>query len=320
MSLVPSLCDPPPPSEPIPSSAPLLPDLSPTFLPCDSPHQPCPHRLEAISLRQQAHYYKAMHLRARQREDALQQQIDQLQAQIRDLRHRLFGRRSETHHAPDSLLPDDPQAELPATAATDTPTATTDTPPTPPTGQPPRRPRGQRRGSPGHGRRDYSHLPTTEDISVLPDDQCRCQRCGQPFADFPGCDDTTVLEVEVKAHRRLVHRHRYRPTCTCGVHPGVVTAPPPPRLIPKSPFGVSLWVHVLLDKYLFQRPTQRLLADWRSHGLDLAEGSVTGGLRQLLPLFEPLYDALVERSQQQTLWHADATRWLVFASVEGKVG
>src|SRR5262249_39578254 len=30
--------------------------------------------------------------------------------------------------------------------------------------------------------------------------------------------------------------------------------------------------------------------------------------------------ALVERSQQQTLWHADETRWLVFASVEGKVG
>ena len=93
-----------------------------------------------------------------------------------------------------------------------------------------------------------------------------------------------------------------------------------PRLIPKSPFGVSIWVHVLLDKYLFQRPTQRLLADWRSHGLDLAEGSLTGGLQQLLPLFEPLYAALIARSQQQTLWHADETRWLVFVSVEGKVG
>ena len=28
----------------------------------------------------------------------------------------------------------------------------------------------------------------------------------------------------------------------------------------------------------------------------------------------------MRRSQQQTLWHADETRWLVFASVEGKVG
>jgi transposase len=100
----------------------------------------------------------------------------------------------------------------------------------------------------------------------------------------------------------------------------VVTAPAPPRLIPKSPFGVSIWVSVLLDKYLFYRPTQRLLADWRSHGLDLAQGAITGGLQRLLPLFEPLYDALIQRSQQQTFWHADETRWMVFASVEGKVG
>jgi hypothetical protein len=41
----------------------------------------------------------------------------------------------------------------------------------------------------------------------------------------------------------------------------VVTAPPPPRLVPKSRLGVSIWVTVLLDKYLFYRPTYRLLAD-----------------------------------------------------------
>ena len=38
------------------------------------------------------------------------------------------------------------------------------------------------------------------------------------------------------------------------------------------------------------------------------------------PVFEPVYDQLVEHSQQQTLWHADETRWLVFATWEGKVG
>ena len=91
-------------------------------------------------------------------------------------------------------------------------------------------------------------------------------------------------------------------------------------MIPQSPFGVSLWVSVLLDKYLFYRPTQRLRADWRSHGLDLASGSLLGGLQQLLPLFEPLSEALRQRSQQQAFGHADETRWLVFQSVAGKVG
>jgi transposase len=54
--------------------------------------------------------------------------------------------------------------------------------------------------------------------------------------------------------------------------------------------------------------------------LDLSQGTLTDGLQRLLPLFEPLYDHLVGHSQQQTLWHADETRWLVFATVEGKVG
>ncbi len=62
-------------------------------------------------------------------------------------------------------------------------------------------------------------------------------------------------------HRRVVRRHRYRPACSCGVVPKVLAAPPPPRLIAKSMLGVSIWVTVLLDKYLFYRPTYRLLDD-----------------------------------------------------------
>src|SRR5947208_108214 len=38
------------------------------------------------------------------------------------------------------------------------------------------------------------------------------------------------------------------------------------------------------------------------------------------PLLEPVYQRLVGRLQQQQLWHADETRWLVFVSCEGKVG
>jgi transposase len=77
---------------------------------------------------------------------------------------------------------------------------------------------------------------------------------------------------------------------------------------------------VILDKYLFHRPTYRLLADWRTLGLDLSLGTVTDGLKHLVPLLEPVYDAMVKRSQGQTLWHADETRWHVFVTTEGKVG
>jgi len=84
--------------------------------------------------------------------------------------------------------------------------------------------------------------------------------------------------------------------------------------------GVSIWVEVLLDKYQFYRPTYRLPDDLRSHGLDLSLGTLTDGLQRLVPLFEPLHDAFVQHSRRQALWRADETRWLVFATTEGKVG
>jgi Transposase IS66 family len=84
--------------------------------------------------------------------------------------------------------------------------------------------------------------------------------------------------------------------------------------------GVSIWVTIFLDKYQFYRPTYRLLADWGTLGLDLSLGTITDSLKRLVPLLEPVYEALVKRSQGQTLWHADETQWLVFVILEGKVG
>ena len=238
-----------------------------------------------------------MHGRALQREAQLKIENERLQALLRLREQQLFGRKTETSAAT-------------APAASDASHA----------GTPPRRPRGQQRGRPGPKRRDYSHLPDVVEDKVLPLDQCRCAQCGQPFADFPGTEDSTILEIDVRAHRRVVRRRRYRPTCSCAAHPGIVTAPSPPRLIPKSLLGISIWVAILLDKYLFYRPTYRLLEDWGTLGLHLSLGTVTDGLKRLVPMLEPVYTALAKRSQGQTLWHADETRWQVFVMLEGKVG
>jgi transposase len=243
----------------------------------------------------QAGYCKVMHDRALQREALLKQEIEQLRAQLRLREQQLFARKTE------------------ASAAT----ASMPTPTTPTT--PPRR-RGQQPGRQRPRRRDHAHLPIVLEEHEIPQQHCCCQRCGRPFAAVGGTEDSTILEVEVKAYRRLIRRHRYRPTCDCGAHPGVVTAPPAPRLIPKSILGVSVWVTILLDKYLFYRPTYRLLVDLQTQGLDLSLGTVTDGLQRLVPLFEPLYQALAAHSRRQPLWHGDETRWLVFATVEGKIG
>jgi transposase len=285
-------------------------------------------------LRQQANFYKTLHQRAtlreaklkeqlahcqtdeaarlQQRDAQLQQRLADLEAEVRLLKQRLYGRSGEAHHRPNTLAhdpaadhaPPDPQAPAAATVA-----------------PPPRRPRGQQRGRPGHGRRHYDHLPVSHETAELPPDQRHCTTCGLPFAPY-GSEPhpSTLVEVAVRAHRRVVRRRRYRPTCPCGTHPDLIVTPPPPRLLPHSALGVSVWVLVLLDKYAFQRPTHRLLAQLRSHGLDLAQGTLTDGLQRLLPLLEPVYEALRTHNQQQQHWHGDETRWQVFATVEGKVG
>ena len=199
-----------------------------------------------------------MPARARQRAAVLGQPVAERDAQLRLRRQQPFGRRSEARARPEQL-PADPTATPDGhghAPARDTPAETAPAP-----GR--RRPRGQQCGHPGHGRRDHRHLPASEEVVALPADQQGGSHGGQPFADFPGTDDTTIRAGDGKAHRRLIRRRRYRPTCTCGVHPGIVTPPPPPRRIPKRPLGIALWVTVLLDQYQFDRPTHRLLEDLR---------------------------------------------------------
>jgi transposase len=290
--------DEPPPGEPPP--CPLkTPSSSAAPLPSE-PCPVCPRLLANYDAYRDLGYYRNAFERAKAREQELARENAQLQARIRQLEQRIFGRKTESATAAASAMP-----SLPANA-----------PATPPK----RRRRGQQPGKRGPKRRDYSHLPVVEEFHDLPADQQHCRQCGQAFTPFPGTEDSTVLEIEVRAHRRLIRRRRYRRVCKCGNHPGIVTAPAPAKIIPKSLLGVSIWVEILLDKYLFYRPTYRFLADWQTLELDLSLGTVTEGLRHLAPLFEPVYVALVERSQQQPLWHADETRWLVFVSVEGKVG
>jgi transposase len=237
-----------------------------------------------------------MHHRAVARLEQLQQENDDLRAKLRLRERQLFERKSEK------------TAPQPQTTATATPAL------------PPQRPRGQQRGRPGPTRRCYDHLPKVEESVTIPTERQHCPDCGQPWLPFPGTEDAELLEIDVRAYRRVYRRHRYRPGCTCGTGPGIIAAPPPPKVLPKSHLGVSVWVTLLLDKYRFGRPTHRLLADLRSHGLDLSLGTVTDGLQRLTPLFEPLYEALIEQQRQEHHWHADETRWLVFATFEGKVG
>jgi transposase len=252
---------------------------------------------------------------AKQREATKDARIAVLEAEIRILKQRLYGSKSESHHGadqPKTPSPQDPLAEDASPAGTAQPGVAA--------AAKPERKRGQQKGNPIPKRRDYSHLPVVTEERILPDEEARCSCCGKPFSPGGYEEDKEIIEVEVKAYRRRIRRRRYLRTCSCPNLPTVVAAPIVPRVLPHSPLGISVWVQILLDKYGYCRATHKQLDDLRSHGLDLASGTVIGGLKRLAGFFEPVYDKLGERSRQQGLWNADETRWPVFQVVSGKVG
>jgi transposase len=263
---------------------------------------------EHIELVSQAKQYKSLHARAvrrleladqrhrfalaqaQQREDHLRCELETARAQIRDLRQRVFGVKTEQSRT------------IPGLNRSSTDVV---------------RPRGQQRGQPGHGRTRLRGLPAV--VQEMTSQAC-CPECGLGLSEFTGTQDAEVLEIEVKAYRRIVRRHRYRAMCRCARLPGIVTAPPPAQLIPRGKLGVSIWVEALLSKFAYGQPSARLLQDWRDQGLHISQGTLTDGLRCLLPMFEPLVQAGLEQLRRQTHWHADETRWEVFEELEGKVG
>jgi transposase len=256
-------------------------------------------RRENFDLRKEVGYWKAMHARAVERERKLEAEIEQLRGENRKLQDQLFGRKSErslTRDRSNHLDGEDDQEN----------TAT------------PRK-RGQQQGNPGPKRRNYSHLSVVEELHELPEDQRVCPQCGAPLSPSD-TEDSEQIEIDVKPHRRLIRRRRYQRTCTCEDSPRTFTAPPAPKLIPKGLLGTSVWALILIDKFFSHRPTERLLDHWRLLGLDLAPGTVTGGLERLVPLFEPVYQALLKRSALADFALGDETRWMVFLDVEGKTG
>jgi transposase len=248
--------------------------------------------------RREVGYWKSQHARAVKRIEQLKEELDQSRGQVHALQDKLFGRKSEkSAHSDRSNDLFDPE-EVVATA----------------------KKRGAQPGHAGHGRRDYSHLPVAEEFVALPEESLICPICGRLAAMMSDTEDSEVLEIDVRAHRRRIRRRRYRAACDCDPTRRTLTAPSPPKLIPKGNCGVSIWVLVLLDKYSSYRPTERLLGQLEQYDLDLPAGTINDGLQRIEPMLQPIYEAFRQRNRQGDFHQADETRWLVFVLLDGKKG
>ena len=174
------------------------------------------------------------------------------------------------------------------------------------------RPRGQVRGAPGHGRTPRPGLEERVEERDPPDAARVCAGCGKPYAAV-GAERSALVEIEVKAHRRVIRRGRWRRACGCADAPVEVAAPPVPRLFPNTSYGTSVWSRVLYERYACLRPLNRVGAWLSDQGLPVAAGTLADSAPRFVPLFEPLAAAILAHQGAAALRHADETAWRVQA-------
>ncbi len=172
--------------------------------------------------------------------------------------------------------------------------------------------RGQRRGAPGHGRTPRPGIEERLEVRAPPAQARVCAACGKPYA-ANGADESSLLEIEVHAHRRVIRRGRWRRSCGCASSPAQRTAAPVPRLFPSTPYGASVWSRFLFEHYACRRPLHRVAAWLGDHGLPVAPGTLADSAPRFVPLFEPLAEAIRAHQNASALRHADETTWRVQA-------
>jgi transposase len=251
---------------------------------------------EVISLRQQAHYHRSQHRRAVARAEELQAQVDVLKAKVAELQQRLFGRKSERRNRASLLGGSEPSGLAP-------------------------RARGQQPGRAGHGRTLRQTLPVVETVLALSDAALRCPYCGLSWEPWGPPHAREQIEWEVRLFRRRTTRPKYRRPAGCQCQPqrpDIISAPLAPTVIPKGLLANSFLAEVLVLKFLYHVPLERIRALARSAGLALSAGTLCGALEKLTPLFEPLYEAIQAQSRQAPLCLMDETRWEVFVDHPNK--
>ena len=285
-----------------------------------------------INLRRQSRFWKAQHHRAVQREEAFKEEISKLKRILRNqyalneqlskdnesqaariawLEQQLFGRKSEKVKLPSKSSGNADQGPSSHTGTRTGLSKSTENEP---------RKRGKQKGARGYGRKRREELPYEEIFIDVPEELSQCPICGKHHPEFPGTENSEIIDWQITLIRRIYRRKRRRRDCNCQNLPRIFSGPPVPKLIPKGMFSCNFWSQLLIEKFLFQRPLYRTRQAFSLEGLNVSGGTLTGGLKRIAELIRPLYTLIIERNRDSKHWKMDETRWMVYAEVAGKKG
>ena len=170
--------------------------------------------------------------------------------------------------------------------------------------------RGGQPGAQGHGRTSRPALDEREEVHNPPPDARVCACCGKPYV-ANGARVSSLVEIEVSAHKRVIRRPRWRRGCECASSPAEVSAPPAPRLFAGTSFGTSVWARFLFERYACFRPLRRVAAWFSDQGLAVSAGTLGDSMHRFTPLFDPVAAAILSRQNEAALRYGDETTWRV---------
>ncbi len=99
-----------------------------------------------------------------------------------------------------------------------------------------------------------------------------------------------------------------------------ITAARKPQVIPKGKFSHALLAFILILRFGYSIPVERVLSLLALWGLVIPKGSIFGAFKQMQPAIKPLYEALVEESRSDKQWCVDETGWMSFIKNPDKKG
>ena len=172
------------------------------------------------------------------------------------------------------------------------------------------RPRGHQPGAPGHGRTRRPALQERTEEHNPPPDARVCGGCGKAYV-ANGAHVSTLVEIHVAAHKRVIRRPRWRRTCECAGSPLEVSAPPAPRLFVDTPYGISFWARFLFERYGCFRPLERVAAWLADQGLPVSSGTLADSVHRFAALFDPVAQAILAHQNGAAVRHGDETGWRV---------
>ena len=157
---------------------------------------------------------------------------------------------------------------------------------------------------------DLEGLPETVIEYRLPEEELTCS-CGHE-RHIIGQEVTKELVVvpaqfSVTKHVQYVYACRHCENHGDGTTPAVVKAPKPNRAFPGSIASPSAVAHVIEEKYVMGVPLYRQEQQWSRRGVNLSRQNMANWIMHAQHWLQPIYDRMKEKLLAQGIIYADET-------------